>query len=302
MSNIGVKEAAVFAIVVTYNPQVADLRRLTSALATQVNKILVVDNGSANIAELSTLSSGDERIQLLDLAQNMGIAFAQNVGIDFAKKAGAQYLIFFDQDSLVTQQFVQILQHAFFDLSEKHKIALVAPIFKDERAGFFYPLILLNKFGLRRKIVPNGNETSPIPISIAISSGTFTSIEVMDAVGRMRGDFFIDYVDIEWCLRAVRDGYSMFAIPSVCMIHSIGDRSIPFLKWRLVIHAEWRRYYRIRNGFFMLRLSHVPKLLAMREVLINSIHQLILILTQKNKKMQLKYFLRGVRDAFKALE
>lgn len=127
MSNIGVKEAAVFAIVVTYNPQVADLRRLTSALATQVNKILVVDNGSANIAELSALSRGDERIQLLDLAQNMGIAFAQNVGIDFAKKAGAQYLIFFDQDSLVTQQFVQILQHAFLTFLKNIRLPWLHP-------------------------------------------------------------------------------------------------------------------------------------------------------------------------------
>lgn len=262
----------------------------------QVERVIIVDNGSGNAADLSVLCADQQHIQLIALPKNMGIAQAQNIGFDAAKKSGAEFLIYFDQDSVVSKQFVLPLRNAFLSLSKLHKVALVAPIFKDERDGFFYPLIFLNKYGLRRKMVPVGNEGQPIPISIAISSGTFTSVAVMDAVGGMRSDFFIDYVDIEWCLRAGHAGYSMFAIPDVCMLHSIGDRSIPLLKWRLVIHSEWRRYYRIRNGFFMLRLAHVPKILALREVLINVVHQAILMLTQPNKALQLKYFLRGVRD------
>lgn len=296
MNNICIDASGVYAIIITYNPEIDYLRRLTAALAGQVERVIVVDNGSANSAGLSALCCDQPHIQLIALAKNMGIAFAQNIGYDAAKEGGARFLIYFDQDSVVSKLFVSPLKKAFLSLSTLHKVALVAPIFKDEKNGFFYPLIFLNKFGLRRKVVPTGNEVHPIPISMAISSGTFTSVAVMDAVGGMRSDFFIDYVDIEWCLRAGRAGYSLFAIPGVCMLHSIGDRSIPFLKWRLVIHSEWRRYYRIRNGFFMLRLAHVPKILALREVLINALHQGVLILTQPNKVLQLKYFLRSVRD------
>lgn len=302
MNNISFDVAGVFAIVVTYNPELDYLRRLAAELAAQVERLIVVDNGSGNAADLSLLCEEQAHIQLICLPKNMGIAQAQNIGCAAAKQSGAEFLIYFDQDSVVSKQFVQPLKNAFLSLSKLHKVALVAPIFKDERHGFFYPLIFLNKYGLRRKVVPRGNEVQPIPISIAISSGTFTSIAVMDAVGGMRSDFFIDYVDIEWCLRASRAGYSLFAIPGVCMLHSIGDRSIPFLKWRLVIHSEWRRYYRIRNGFFMLRLPHVPKILALREVVINVVHQAVLILTQQNKALQLKYFLRGVRDGFAPID
>ena len=302
MNNIPFDVSGVFAIIVTYNPKIEYLRRLVAELAAQVEKIIVVDNGSGNVADVSLLCGAQAYTQLIELPKNMGIAQAQNIGCDAAKKFGAQFLIYFDQDSVVSKQFVQPLKNAFLSLSKLHKVALVAPIFKDEKHGFFYPLIFLNKYGLRRKVVPTGNEVQPIPISIAISSGTFTSVAVMDAVGGMRSDFFIDYVDIEWCLRAGRAGYSLFAIPGVCMLHSIGDRSIPFLKWRLVIHSEWRRYYRIRNGFFMLRLTHVPKILALREVLINVVHQVILLLTQRNKALQLRYFLRGVRDGFSPID
>lgn len=302
MNNISFDVSGVFAIIITYNPKVDYLRRLVTELAMQVERIIVVDNGSGNVADLSVLCGQQRHIQLIALPTNMGIAQAQNIGFNAAKKSGAEFLVYFDQDSVVSKQFIQPLKNAFLSLSKLHKVALVAPIFKDERHGFFYPLIFLNKYGLRRKVIPTGSEVQPIPISIAISSGTFTSVAVMNAVGGMRSDFFIDYVDIEWCLRAGRAGYSLFAIPGVCMLHSIGDRSIPFLKWRLVIHSEWRRYYRIRNGFFMLRLAHVPKILALREVLINVVHQAILILTQQNKALQLKYFLRGVRDGFSPVD
>lgn len=301
MSQLVSGETGVFAIIVTYNAMPAHVLRLTSSLAGQVDGIIVVDNGSANLAALRMLVEGDPRIALIALAQNMGIAFAQNAGIAHARQEKAQYLIYFDQDSLITEAFVQPLKAAFISLSASHKVALVAPVFKDEKNGFFYPLICLNRYGRRRRIIPTGHETAPIPVSIAISSGTFTSMAVMDEIGGMRSEFFIDYVDIEWCLRAVNAGYALFAIPAVCMLHSIGDRSIPFLKWRLVIHSEWRRYYRIRNGFWMLRLPHVPALLALREVSINIVHQGVLLLTQKNRTLQLKHFLRGVRDGLRGI-
>jgi rhamnosyltransferase len=302
MGNVDLDVRGIFAIIVTYNAVGGGLHRLITELTGQVEGIIVVDNGSANAAELSVLYGNVAYIHLLVLEQNMGIAFAQNMGMDFSKKSGAEYLIFFDQDSVIGKRFVLPLKDAFLSLSTAHKVGLVAPVFKDERKGFFYPLISLNKYGVRRKIILADKEDNPVPISFAISSGTFTSMAVVADVGDMRSDFFIDYVDIEWCLRAVHAGYSLFAIPGVCMLHSIGDRSIPFLKWRLAIHSEWRRYYRIRNGFFLLRLAHVPKILALREVVVNTLHQAILILTQKNKLLQLRHFFRGVRDAFSAFD
>jgi rhamnosyltransferase len=288
-------EASVCAIVVTYNPVIANVRELCAGIAGQVGKVFLVDNDSANAAELSAAFQGDEAVEIISLPKNMGIAYAQNAGVAAARAQGAQYLVYFDQDSAVPAGFVDTLKLAFIELSALHRIAATVPILKDSRHGFFYPLIQLRSFGRRRKIVPTGREERPFPISLAISSGTFTSMAVTDDVGEMRSDFFIDYVDTEWCLRAIHKGYSLYAVPAVCMLHAIGDNSIPFLKWRLVVHSAFRRYYRVRNAFFMVRLAHVPLLLGVREILVNAAHQAILFATQNHKLLNLKSFATAVR-------
>jgi rhamnosyltransferase len=288
-------DAPVCAIIVTYNPVIANVRELCAGIAGQVSRIMLVDNDSGNADELSAAFHGAGLVDIISLPKNMGIAYAQNAGVAAAREQGAQYLVYFDQDSAVPAGFVDSLKRSFIDLSAVHKVAATVPILKDIRHGFFYPLIQLRSFGLRRKIVPTGHEREPFPISLAISSGTFTSMAVTDDVGDMRSDFFIDYVDTEWCLRAVHKGYSLFAVPAVCMLHAIGDNSIPFFKWRLVVHSAFRRYYRVRNAFFMLRLAHVPFLLGAREISVNAIHQAILITTQNHKFLNLKSFATAVK-------
>lgn len=299
MNNLSCNKKGVFAIIVAYNPNLINIFRLISILNHQVEKIIVVDNGSANCSELRAECVTIENVEIIALDKNFGIAYAQNCGIDFARNAKADYLVFFDQDSTIKENFVFLLKSYFLKLSESSKVAVVAPIFKDEKKGFFYPLICLSKFGLRRRITPDGSENLPIQVSFVISSGTFTSMAVVNDVGSMHSGFFIDYVDIEWCLRAAHAGYSLFAVPAARMMHSIGDRSVLFIRWRLAIHSEWRRYYRIRNSFFLFHFSHVPKILALREVFVNITHQFILIATQKNKRKQLKYLMHGILDGIR---
>lgn len=287
------------AIIVTYNPVLENVKNLLADIESQVNKIIIVDNGSENSNELLDICKEMDFIITEILSENFGIAFAQNAGVKIAKKNGADFVIYFDQDSSVPEHFVQILKQSFLDLSNNYKIAATVPIFKDSRFGFYYPLIVLGRFGLRTKILPTKIQTTPFPISLAISSGTFTSISVLDDIGQMRNDFFIDYVDTEWCLRALSKGYSLYAIPSVCMLHAIGDNSILILKWRIPVHSAFRRYYRIRNAFFLLRLSHVPKLLAIREIAFNFAHQIFLIVTQGNRFGNLKTLIKALKDGLR---
>lgn len=289
-------DGRVWAVLVTYNPDLPTLQGLVAALLGQVEQVMLIDNGSANAAALAAACRDTPRLSCQYLAENAGIAHAQNLGWRAAAQGGADYVIFFDQDSAVPATLVDALHAAFVSLAATQRLAATAPVFQDVRHGFFYPLIALGRWGLRRRIVPDGTETAPFPISMAISSGTFTSVAALHAIGPLRDDFFIDYVDTEWCLRAGSLGYALYAVPAARMLHSIGDRSVRFFKWRLVSHAPFRRYYRVRNGFFMLRLHHVPLLLGLREITINSAMQLIFMLTGSSKLANLKAYLAGVRD------
>ena len=284
----------IFAVLVTYNPDPAKVASLVALLRSQVERVLVVDNGSANATALAAACAELPAITLLSLDSNTGIAHAQNAGVALARQQGARYIVYFDQDSTPPAGFVATLRRSFAALSAHAKVAATVPVFRHARDGFYYPLILLRRFGLRTKIVPDGAGGAPFVISMAISSGTFTSIAVLDDVGPMRDDFFIDYVDTEWCLRALARGYTFYAVPDASMLHAIGDHTMSFLRWRVPVHTAARRFYRIRNGFYMLRLAHVPLLLGLREVAFNCVHQVLMIATQRPRALQVRVFARAV--------
>lgn len=109
---------------------------------------------------------------------------------------------------------------------------------------------------------------------------------------------FIDYVDTEWCLRMHAHGYNVYITPNVVMKHEIGDAHIQLLGVVVPVHSPWRRYYRVRNGFYLFKMKHIPKLLAMREITFALIHQILLYVNSKNKEY-VKIYFRAVYDVFK---
>lgn len=283
-------------IIVTYNPAPDAVRDLVLALLGQVDLVLVVDNGSQNTA---AMEFPQDRVIVHRLGENKGIATAQNVGIQIAREHGASHVIFFDQDSQVPAGFVAELAGAFDQLQAAGKpVAATVPVFKDARYGFYYPFVNIDAAGRRTKLNPEGMAT-PFPVSLAISSGTFTSMEVLDKVGLMRDDFFIDYVDTEWCLRALSKGLVCHAVPAAQMEHAIGDKFVRFLGLHLPVHSPFRRYFRIRNSFYLLHLPWVPRRLAVREVAVAVVHQMILMLRTGQGAAHARTLWRGVRDGLK---
>ena len=71
----------------------------------------------------------------------------------------------------------------------------------------------------------------------------------------MREDLFIDWVDIEWCLRAESQGLESYIVPSAIMMHSIGDDTVRVLGRDINLHSDLRNYYMVRNATYLLRVS-----------------------------------------------
>lgn len=292
----------IYAVIVTYEPDVNSLINAIKKINEQCSGIIVVDNGSSNLdLLLNETKLKDVSVDILSLNENLGIATAQNRGIEKAIKCGANYIIFFDQDSDTPLGFVDSLVAEYKKLLlTNNDVAAVGPIFKDSRFGFYYPLIKLNKFGVRKRIVPS-EEDDNIELSFIISSGMLTSVSMIENIGMMKDEFFIDYVDTEWCLRAVAKGYKFYAIPKACMNHAIGDNNIKFLCWKLPVHSPFRRYYRMRNMFYLFKLPYVPLLLKLREFITNNIHQLIITIESNNKKAYFKSWFRALVDGVRIM-
>ena len=231
---------SIAAIIVTYNPPPVGLERLLSILIGFVPHILVVDNGSSGTLTSRLLTYGSS-VELLELGENKGIAYAQNQGIDWAIQKGAKDLIFFDQDSIPAPDMVEILHNQLHTMQASGKrIACIGPHFIDSRSV----------------VTENPNTTSAILlVDTLISSGSITSVEAIRAVGKMTDELFIDYVDLDWCLRAKSLGYLSYQSQEAVMYHSLGDDPIAFLGRHWPSRSPLRHYYMCRNAIWMYKNS-----------------------------------------------
>lgn len=284
----------IFALIVAYNPNLENLFFLINVLNSQNISTVLIDNNSINKKDLE-LSPANFNI-FLD--ENMGIAKAQNIGIQLAKEKLAEYVIFFDQDSTIPDNYINNLMDDYKQLENQGlKIGAIGPRFIDDRHGFYYKTINLSKFGFRKKMDVS-KITQPIHSSLLISSGSLISVETLKNVGLMRENYFIDYVDTEWCIRAEATGYKNYMSSKAVMRHTIGDKILRFGFFNVPVHSPFRRYYRVRNAIFMFKEPHIPFLLFFREMIFNFLHQLILVLSEKDKKAYINSYIKGIRDGF----
>ncbi|WP_395304174.1 glycosyltransferase family 2 protein [Enterobacter sp. ECC-019] len=290
----------VIAIVVTFNPVITNLLSLVSQLETQSYRTIIVDNGSDNVAGIAQLQASCSNVELLSLSENIGIAAAQNKGIRHGLNLGGDFTLFFDQDSSIAEDFVSKMVEDFISLKHNYNIAALGPTLQDSRYKKIYPVIRMSKHGLRTKIIPDVTSTEPVEVSCIIASGCLVDNNILSLDNLMDDSLFIDYVDTEWCLRVISRGFKIFVTPNVIMQHEIGDAHIEMLGFVIPVHSAWRRYYRVRNGVFMLKMSHVPKLLAIREIIFSFVHQMILFFKSKNIEY-IKVYFRAMSDAVRKL-
>ena len=251
-------KVGICAVVVTYQPDLEKLHRLFDALLPQVDDLVVVDNGSSNsvLAWLERYQSAAQ-LSLVALGDNQGIAVAQNVGIGYAKQQEADYVILFDHDSNPAPDMVARL-HAVAEAKAAAgvNVAAVGPRYLDERQDNPPPFIQV--IGLRVIKQPCVCGDSVVDVNYLIASGCLMPMRALDSVGYMREELFIDYVDIEWGLRAKIKGYQSFGACGALMGHDLGDEPFYFFGRKYPSHSALRHYYHFRNAIWMYRQSWIP--------------------------------------------
>lgn len=246
----------VFAVIVTYRPDQSALHRLIGRLSPQVSGIVIADNSSdALTAETLRRAAGDKG-EYVAMGGNRGVAEGLNRGVSHACALGATHLLLSDQDSDPPHDMVALLLRALDSLqAQEVRVAAVGPSYVDPRSGYVAPF--LRTRGLRLAVVDAG-QGEPVEVDFVITSGALVPVASWAAVGPMAGPMFIDYVDIEWGLRAKAVGYRSFGVPSARMMHSLGDRRMAFLGRSVPIHSPLRHYYQIRNPLWLYRQPWIP--------------------------------------------
>lgn len=277
-----------FCIIVSYRPVVPRLLDLCGRLAADGARVVLVDN-----TEVPALTSADlpDGCTLIALGHNSGIAHAQNVGVRTALDAGAEVLLFFDQDSKVEAGLVKGLTGAL----NPQAAEVVSPLCFDEATGMAVPAEEIGRYGWSRQ-VHRAAAAARYPVDIVISSGMTVTRQAFERVGLFDEDFFIDFVDSEWCLRCRARQIPIYVVPNVVMRHSIGSRHIQLGPLGVSVHSAARCYYQIRNCFLLFRKPHVPFLFALKQLTITLGSRLLLLRFVESRRSYLKAYLLAVRD------
>jgi len=226
----------VTAVVTAYHPDDRLAAVVESALATCA-EVIVSDNtpgGSASAAE----KLGDPRVRVLRTGSNLGLAAALNAAVD-KLPADTDFVLFLDQDSVLPPDLVPALAAHFADDS----IGVAAPTPWDAAAGGAYEQAA-------------GSGPVVADRDGVMTSGMLVRRACLDAVGRFREDFFVDWVDFDFCLRARAHGFRVVQDTSVLLPHSLGDRrehKLGFLCTQVLHYPAWRHYWVARNSTILAR-------------------------------------------------
>jgi rhamnosyltransferase len=227
----------VCAILISYHPD-AELPRRAARVLDEAGALVIVDNGSGEETHaMLRRIAADARVSLVLNLTNLGVASALNLGVERARALGFTWVLLLDQDSDLHDDMLASLIEVRAAYPEPARVAVIG-------AGF-------------------AEETRPAPPGVAwqevesvITSGSLIPLALHAAIGPFRDEFFIDYVDSEYCFRARAQGYRVLRTAKPLMSHTIGTPTRHDLlgkpKWT-TNHSPDRRYYIARNDTVMLR-------------------------------------------------
>ncbi len=246
------REPSVCAVIVTYNPDEV-LGQSLATVAPQVERVIIVDNDSSNVklAEIKNIVSTYENIELILNDDNYGLGHAFNQGIEQALDESYDWVLTLDDDSVLSADAVKVMLEAYRRCPSRHEIGIIAPRchYKDRED--------LNR--TEEELRTTGNhEGALFFVKQLITSGNLIPRQVLEEAGLLEASYFIDYIDMEFCLRVRRKGYRLATVPNSTLIHSLGKvvRRLILGLYTLfctMTESPERWYYRLRNRILTYR-------------------------------------------------
>ncbi|MFM0494286.1 glycosyltransferase family 2 protein [Paraburkholderia caledonica] len=239
-------------VVVFYRPDAACVRRANRYA--NAGHCVVVDN-TEKLQSPEQLGL-DERIVYVANGANLGIATGINQGVEVLLKTGCASALIFDQDSEPSCLLLATLPELLEEQTRRGKrVALIGPAYEDARLGGVAPFVRFGFLKLQR-VSPVGAQ--PLEVDFLISSGSCINLAAWQEIGPMDDALFIDFVDLEWCVRARARGYAVLGAPGLRLAHELGGEPVRIFGRQYPSHSPLRHYYLFRNAVALIKRSYIP--------------------------------------------
>lgn len=271
------KVAAVF---VLFHPD-QSLEKHISAVFDEIDQLYLYRNSTITAARAEALENAfGHKLCWLGNGKNAGIAKALNRGLIEARRAGCTWLVTMDQDTYIeTCVFRQLKQRAAR---------------KDELCLLFTPNLMIN----HQPAYADQQATHWV-----MSSANFVRTDSADLVGAYNQDYFIDGVDIEFCLRLDAAGYHFEVEQDLQVEHSLGRQLKTRLLGKDLTISEFqpvRKYYIFRNYLDIIwrKPAGIREKLALLGILFYRLKLALFI--EPDKAASLRMILKGILHGLSA--
>lgn len=213
-------------VVVVYNPT-DSINDCIKTYIDYVEKLYVVDNSNSDNKKVILKN---KKIEYVPNKKNLGIAKALNIGAEKAYNEKYDYILTMDQDSKFEDDNLDILID-YAKTCDIDKIGIISPwhITKEN------------------KKIPKVEKEEVIEV---MTSGNIVNLKLWKKIGGWKDYFFIDNVDIEYCMNLNKHGYKVIRYNKSKLLHNLGDITKKRILWKTITctnHNYIRQYYMIRN-------------------------------------------------------
>ncbi len=267
--------------IIIYHPTEQVILNIHSWLS-YVNVLYVFDNTETSMPALVTALKKIPKIKYFNDGKNAGIATRLNEAINYSKNDGYNWLLTMDQDSYFEDGFFNSYKNCFESKSDDTTIAVF---------GIDY----------QKKVVAV-DDCFLIYVNHLITSGSIINVSVAETIGCFKEDYFIDFVDIEYCFRAIKMGFRVVKVNNIYLTHNLGEikyyRSLLTLKiTERVFHSPLRIYYMLRN-FLLVKKAYKNEFSADIKYFKKAIYTSIKnnFLYCNHRYALVKYIIRAWRD------
>ena len=304
------------AIIVTYADRFHLLEKvITSCFTNGVNKVLVIDNNSANPSKskLKGLMATNDKIHVIWNTKNKGSATAFKQGLKYAQANHEGLILLLDDDNMLENGVLQQLQSKWTSKEEttrcllayrpdrylyKKAIEIKDPEYVLSPKNSFYGFDVFTKlkttFSTGKK--PDSNAIEGF-IAYAPYGGMLFHSALIEEIGYPREEFYLYSDDHEWSYRIYKSGFGIKLLTE-CRIKDI-DESWAITSKNIFETIKTanpvRIYYTIRNRLVFEIEEKSPNRTLHKFNL--SMFKLLLYLYCGNNQ-QFKIFKLAVKDGF----
>ena len=260
--------------------------------------IFVIHNGPES-AELEKrlLPFSERLIEIIHIGNNLGFSVGNNIGIKRALEKGAEYVFLLNDDTVVGEDFLNILM----DAAQKNPLAgtlgaEVRYFAERERISFsgalFDPLSCRFTFPRSGELAKGSAGLPLIESDYITGCALLVSKKLIDTVGLLDERFFLYWEDTDWGLRAEKAGFKNLVIPSAHVWHKVSVSSGG-------MDSLIRVYHKTRSHLLLAKL-HAPDALTKLHIqFIRDIAWLLLKSDDRNRFKKARAYIAAIKDYHK---